>query len=157
MNCLTRPAAIAALALTAALLTGCGSNQTADHLKYTQYDMTATASLAAGDALGAQLYASDADSTVRMAIFRTAEDAFAIAEAHEKAGTYDQWYASFIRPGEQREDGTAIAGVDVPTQYPHNPSLNEARGIVCRGLFSLTHLMFSRPACGAIAPGKPGG
>jgi hypothetical protein len=113
MNFLTRTAALAALALAVMLQTGCGSNHVADHLKYTQYDMTASASLGASDALGAQLYATDADSTVRMAIFRTAEDAFAIAEAHEKAGTYDQWYASFIRPGDERHDGTAVASVPV--------------------------------------------
>lgn len=114
---LTAPSTLASLAGALALsllLGGCGSDKTASVKQFPTYDMTASASLAASDGLGAQLYATDADSTTRMAVFQVAEEAFALADAHEKNGTYDQWYASFIRPGDTQHDGTAIAGVEVP-------------------------------------------
>jgi len=58
----------------------------------------ADASLGAGDGLGRALF-TEAGQT-RMAMFRTAESAFEVAEAKEAQGTYDEWYASFIKPGD---------------------------------------------------------
>lgn len=110
---LTKLASLTCALVAYAMLNGCGSEKTAG-LSYGTYDMTASASLAASDGLGAQLYATEADHTTRMAVFQVADEAFALAEAHEQAGTYDQWYASFIRPGETQPDGTAVAGVEVP-------------------------------------------
>jgi hypothetical protein len=105
-----RTLTILALVTGVGLAAGCGSTQsTADSQTPSLDAYVADGSLGAGDALGAQVFATDADATVRMAILRDAERAFAIAEAQEANGTYDAWYASFERPS---ADGTAIAAAE---------------------------------------------
>jgi hypothetical protein len=109
---LTLMAAVASLAL---LTVGCGSQQrSADASAAMPVEAYAGMSLAAGDGLGTQVFADDGAGATRFAMLRQVDDAIALAEAKEAAGEYDAWYASFIRPGEEGHDGTAIAGVEVP-------------------------------------------
>ena len=97
-------------------LTGCGSQQAEARRTAIYANAVADGSLGAGDNLGRALFTTEGQT--RMAMFRTAESAFAIAEAKEADGTYDEWYASFIRPGEQRPDGTAVASAEPDKAQP---------------------------------------
>ena len=104
-----------ALALVAGA--GCESDQstasvTPNERPGPRYDMVADASLGAGDGLGGQLF-SEREDQPSVAVFRVAENAIAVAEAKAADGTYDQWYAHFIRPG---ESDTAIAEADEPSE-----------------------------------------
>lgn len=66
--------------------------------------------LGAGDALGVATF-EQADDTSRLALFRTADKAFAVAEAKEAAGEYDAWFAA-ATGGPVQPDGSAIAEAD---------------------------------------------
>jgi hypothetical protein len=87
---------------------GCGSNS----YSTTEFDMTSNPTLACSDGIGAQLFAPAEAGVATAAIFREAEVAVAIAEAHEADGTYDAWYASFDR----NVDETGSTVVDVPVE-----------------------------------------
>lgn len=67
--------------------------------------LAANPGLSAGDSLGLALFDASQDDSTGLAMFRQADAAFAVAEAKEQEGTYDNWYASF----ERVDDNTAIA------------------------------------------------
>ena len=81
-----------------------------------EFDMTANPTLACSDGIGAQLFAPAEAGSATAAIFREAEVAVAIAEAHEADGTYDAWYASFDRNVD--EAGSTV--VDVPVELDNS-------------------------------------
>jgi len=88
-----------AAAASGLLLTAVGCSNTAEARRQAVYmNAIADGSLGAGDSLGRSLFTETGQT--RMAMFRTAEAAFEVAEAKEAEGTYDQWYASFIKPGD---------------------------------------------------------
>jgi len=98
-----------------AALNGCGqTNTTAKGVQFDQGQMLADAGLGAGDSLGSQVFYETAGTQTTVAMFHEAEAAFAVAEAQEANGTYDEWYASFDRP--TADDGTAVAGADTEDQ-----------------------------------------
>jgi len=91
-------AAAAGLTLTSV---GCSSQAEARReamLNQSYAYATPGGSLGAGDGLGQALFTETGQT--RMALFRTAESAFEVAEAKEAEGAYDAWYASFIKPGD---------------------------------------------------------
>lgn len=109
----TRIGLTAAVCFAAALMVGCSHRQADDLSAAAPVEAYAGMSLAAGDALGMQVFANDGEGATRFAVLRQVDQAIALAEAKEAAGEYDEWYASFIRPGDhERHDGSAIAGVD---------------------------------------------
>jgi len=110
----SRIAIAATIFAAAGLAVGCSADHRASEYGAMPVEAYAGTSLGAGDALGMQVFANDGEGATRFAILRKVDDAIALAEAKEAAGEYDEWYASFIRPGDEREDGTAIAGVEVP-------------------------------------------
>jgi len=69
---------------------------------------TAGHSLGSGDMLGMALFEDNQTGGSDLALFRQAETAYQIAEAHEANGTYDAWYASL----ERVDEDTAIAEAD---------------------------------------------
>lgn len=95
----------ASLSLGVAALTGCGKTSSTASIDLQGNSFLVDGSLGAGDSLGGQVFAEQSGTT-SVALLRQAEDAFALADAQEAAGTYDQWYASFDRPN---SDGTAVA------------------------------------------------
>jgi len=66
--------------------------------------------LGAGDALGVATF-EQADQSSRLALFRTADRAFAVAEAKAAAGEYDRWYAQ-ATGGPVQPNDTAVAEAD---------------------------------------------
>lgn len=110
----TRKTLLAAAIITGTVLVaGCGSHEYADG----EFDMTGNPTLACSDGLGAQLFAPADGGIATASVFRTAESAIAIAEAHEADGTYDAWYASFDRT--IGPDNTTV--VDVPVIHDETP------------------------------------
>jgi hypothetical protein len=107
----TRTRLLLAAAAAGLMLTAVGCSDQSEARREAMYiNSYADASLGAGDGLGRALFTTEGQT--RMAMFRTAESAFTIAEAKEAEGTYDEWYASFIRPGEPGYDGTTVADAD---------------------------------------------
>jgi len=101
--------AMTALAVGLLVAGGCNSRQ---GLADNAFDMTASTTLASSDGIGNQLFAPRSAGIETAAIFREAESAIAIAEAHEADGTYDAWYASFDRDFD--EAGSTYVDVPVP-------------------------------------------
>jgi hypothetical protein len=102
-----------------AALNGCGqTNTTAQGVQFDGAQLFADSGLGAGDSLGSQVFYETSGSPTTVAMFHQAEDAFAVAEAQEAAGTYDEWYASFDRPGVDDGTGTAVAGADSKDSEP---------------------------------------
>jgi len=100
--------ACAAAVATVLIAAGCGNHRYSD----AEFDMTANPTLASSDGIGTQLFAPREAGIATAAIFREAETAIAIAEAHEAEGTYEAWYASFDRDFD--ETGSTFVDVPVP-------------------------------------------
>jgi len=100
--------ALSTLAAGLLFVGGCGGH----NYSAAEFDMTGNPTLACSDGIGAQLFAPREAGVATAAIFREAESAMAIAEAHEADGTYDEWFASFDRDID--EAGSTYVDVPVP-------------------------------------------